>query len=331
MTKNWNFDLLGLACQDSDLRKIGSYYIGPCPFCGGDDRFNLKVTTKIDLWICRQCGDGKYKNAIAYLMKRNGWTFGQTMRHIEGVDKDSIPNRSKAIAEEKASRKKILDSKLEEFTTQEIWEALHRRIVGDEHHRQWWRDQGVPDSWQDYLSLGWTPEKSYISSEDGKMHASSAYTIPYFTKGKKFVTMQYRMCGDQISPNDRYRFEYGLGTSFYMTTPTLPIGDKAIVCEGAKKGIVARTYTPSDSGITVLAVPSKSDFGGISDHLKQCDTVWIVLDPDALERAEVLAEQIGIKDTLVVETAVKLDDYFLSGALTPKNFHSILRQGVKVL
>lgn len=327
---SWEFDLLSLAQQDTDLKRVGMYYIGPCPFCGGTDRFNLKVVRSKDLWICRQCGDGKYKDAIHYLMQRNNWTYGQTMRHVEGIDID-LPKRQKVIATIREDRKKILDQKLEEFTAQEIWEALHRKMADEERHREWWRSKGIPDDWQDYLSLGWTPEKQYISSEDGQTHMASAYTIPYFTNGKKFVTMQYRMCGDQISPNDRYRFEYGLGTSFYMTTPTLPISDKVLVCEGAKKGIVARTYIDNDSGITVLAVPSKSDFGGIVDHLKQCNTVWILLDPDGLDRAEVLAKNIGIVNTLVVETAVKIDDYFLSGALDKDTFNSILRQGVKVL
>ena len=322
-----NFDLLTLACQDSNLRKVGSYFIGPCPFCGGQDRFNLKRKSDADLWICRQCGDGKYKNAIHYLMLRNGWDFRRTMRHIEGVEED-LPDRDKMLGAESAKRKQILDAKLAEFTTQEIWEALHRRMA--EEHRIWWRKNGVPNDWQDYLSLGWTPEKQYISSGDGEMHSAEAYTIPYFEKGKKFVTMQYRMCGD-ISPADRYRFEYGLGTSYYMTTPTAPIGNNVVICEGAKKAIVTRTYVSNDRDITVLGVPSKSDFGGIAEQLKQCDKVWIVLDPDALDRAEVLAKDIGIVNSLILELPVKLDDFFLSGALTPDNFYSILRQGVKTL
>ena len=62
------------------LKKSGGYLIGPCPFCGGTDRFNVKMTSDgVDLWVCRQCGDGKYHDAIDFLMRRDGLTFGQVV------------------------------------------------------------------------------------------------------------------------------------------------------------------------------------------------------------------------------------------------------------
>lgn len=323
----WTFDLLSVVQKDTDLQKVGNYYIGPCPFCGGEDRFNLKTTKEIDLWLCRICGDGKYKDAIDYLMKRNGWGFAKTLRYVSNVSDYDMPEREHRVAEHEAQRQKIIDHKLSEFTTQEIWDALHRRMISEEHHREWWRKNGVTNEWQDYLSLGWTPEKNYISSIDGENHVSPAYTIPYFGLGRKFITMQYRMCGD-VPPSDRYRFEYGLGTSFYMTTPTLTITNRMIVCEGAKKAIVTREYTP-DMSISVVGVPSKSDFGGIDTITKDCESVWIVLDPDAKERNTALAKIIGESKSKIVELPMKVDDAFLFGGLTSAHFNDILRQGVK--
>lgn len=61
------------------LKKAGKYHIGPCPFCGGRDRFNVKTTDGGDLWICRQCGDGKYHDVIDYLMRRDGRTFAEVV------------------------------------------------------------------------------------------------------------------------------------------------------------------------------------------------------------------------------------------------------------
>lgn len=326
-----NFDLLRLALSDSpDIKKIGAYWIGPCPFCGGDDRFNLKRTNEVDLWICRVCGDGKYKNAVSYLMVRNDWTYQEAIDYIKGNSSANIGVARKVEVEKQSQdRSDRLDAKLKKYTTQEIWEALHRRMVQDESHRAWWRSQGVPDSWQDYLSLGWTPEKQYISASDGVLHSSDAYTIPYFADHRAFRTMQYRI-NHPVSPKDRYRFEYDLDTTFYRTTPTLEITDKVIVCEGAKKGIVTRTMI-KDFDITVLSIPGKMDFGGIEDAIKQCKKIWIVLDPDAEDRAEILASNVGTAGTVVVSMPIKLDDAFLSRALTPDQFYSILRQGVKTI
>ena len=59
------------------LKKSGGYHIGPCPFCGGKDRFNVKSAEGGDLWICRQCGDGKYHDVIDFLQRRDGRTFAE--------------------------------------------------------------------------------------------------------------------------------------------------------------------------------------------------------------------------------------------------------------
>lgn len=61
------------------LKKSGDYHIGPCPFCGGKDRFNVKTAEGGDLWICRQCGDGKYHDVIDFLQRRDGRTFAEIL------------------------------------------------------------------------------------------------------------------------------------------------------------------------------------------------------------------------------------------------------------
>ncbi len=61
------------------LKKSGAYLIGPCPFCGGRDRFNVKATDGGDLWICRQCTPDKYHDVIDFLMRRDGLTFAEVV------------------------------------------------------------------------------------------------------------------------------------------------------------------------------------------------------------------------------------------------------------
>ncbi len=59
------------------LKRSANYLIGPCPFCGGTDRFNVKTDDDGDLWICRQCGDGKYHDVIDFLQRRDGRSFAE--------------------------------------------------------------------------------------------------------------------------------------------------------------------------------------------------------------------------------------------------------------
>ena len=54
-----------------ELKRVGAYHVGACPFCNGMDRFTIKHTPTGDRWHCRQCGDGKYHTVIDFVMKRD--------------------------------------------------------------------------------------------------------------------------------------------------------------------------------------------------------------------------------------------------------------------
>lgn len=66
-------DLVALA--GVSLKQKGQYHIGPCPFCGGADRFTVKRTDEGDWWLCRHCSPGKYRDGIAFVMKWQGLDF----------------------------------------------------------------------------------------------------------------------------------------------------------------------------------------------------------------------------------------------------------------
>jgi hypothetical protein len=58
------------------------WYAGACPFCGGRDRFVLHQGRDGWRWLCRHCGDGKYHDAAAYIMKRDKLTYTQALERL---------------------------------------------------------------------------------------------------------------------------------------------------------------------------------------------------------------------------------------------------------
>jgi putative DNA primase/helicase len=52
------------------LKRVGAEYIGPCPVCGGDDRYSFNV--KEQLWNCRGC--------------KKGGDIIDLVKHLDGVD-----------------------------------------------------------------------------------------------------------------------------------------------------------------------------------------------------------------------------------------------------
>lgn len=267
---------------------------GPCPRCGGKRRFVVWTDKPFPKWNhqCDQCGLKGFADELNTALRQP----------VSAEQRAEWVRRNRAADAERA---RYRETKLAEFTTAELWAELHARLGAA--HRQQWRNWGVPDDWQDYLQLGYTPNKTY-TGPDGALLTSPAYTIPYFRTGFQFVTMQYRLF-DPARPDDRYRFEKGLGTTFYQALPSEPVGDRVLIVEGAKKAMVAHIHGGQD-GMTVLAVPSKADFGGIAPAVKECGQVVVLLDPDAELRAHKLAAEIGPQARVAV-LPDKVDDFIL--------------------
>ena len=71
---------------------------GPCPVCGGRDRF--RVQPGAGRWLCRQCTGGKWRDVIAYIAQRDNLDAGhaaglaEICKRITGGD---LPNRPAGI------------------------------------------------------------------------------------------------------------------------------------------------------------------------------------------------------------------------------------------
>ena len=91
-------DLVELAGH-SGLKKVastrGGEWAGPCPFCGGRDRFRVQPAT--GLWFCRQgCSDGRWQDAIGFVMRRDGVPFVEACRILGASPSELGEHRPRA-------------------------------------------------------------------------------------------------------------------------------------------------------------------------------------------------------------------------------------------
>lgn len=280
---------------------------GPCPRCGGHRRLLIFTDHAFPKWncVCDGCGLHAWADQLEPAVRQP----------ISAEQRAEWAARNQREAAERTERRR---EKLAEFTRDELWAELHERLTAE--HRSQWAAWGIPAEWQDYLRLGFTPDKLYRGA-DGELHHSAAFTIPYFHANFSFQTLQYRLF-EPPTPTDRYRFEQGLGTTFYQAEPESAVGAQAVIVEGAKKAMVTHIY--GGSGATVLAVPSKADFGGVAEAVKNCEIVYVLLDPDAGYRARKLTGEIGLSARLATLPG-KVDDVILSSAEGDKLFRAALR------
>lgn len=280
---------------------------GPCPKCGGSRRFVIFTNNEWPLWFgyCDECGT--------------------TVKAWERVKMTYDPQRAAAIAAEQArqeaERAEYRRRKLAEFTTHEIWQELSERMTTE--HIEWWESQGVPEDIQHYLRIGYKADKTYLDGDRIKRH-SPAYSIPWFAQNFVFQTIQYRLIGNIP---DRYRFEYGLpggGSCYYMADPSEPLGDKVIICEGAKKAIVTWLWLlPTGTKYSVIAAASNKTLRPALEATKDCGLRYLILDPGS-ERVAFQAAREN-KNLKAVYLHDKIDDLYLAGYLDREGFGNVLR------
>jgi hypothetical protein len=259
--------------------------------------------------MCRQCSpDWKWLDELNPALKRQ----------LTDAEK-------KAFAEERARKQAEDDAralrKLEEFTAAQLFRYAHLKM--QEEQRQWWRDRGVSDDWQDYLQLGYVANK--IIKYDEQLYNTPAYTIPYLRQDGNPVTMQYRLA-EPPDPKDKYRFEDGLKAAWYQAR-LQPIGDEVVICEGAIKSIVTAIYGGIKPDVSILAVPAKESWAGIVEAVRPCGRVWVILDPDGQQAAAKLCAKIG-PAARQVTIPEKIDDALLSG-MQPNDLKDFFRYARK--
>jgi hypothetical protein len=81
-----------LAHRGIRLRRIGAELVGPCPVCGGTDRFSINVRKNV--WNCRSCQRGG--DVIDLVQHIDGIGFLEAVRVLAGEDRPDRPRHRHA-------------------------------------------------------------------------------------------------------------------------------------------------------------------------------------------------------------------------------------------
>jgi len=91
-------DLLHLAERYTHLKHVassgGGEWAGPCPIPGCRcHRDGFRVQPTQNRWLCRNCTDGKWQDAIALVMRIEGLPFGDAVQRLTGDHLPATPNQ----------------------------------------------------------------------------------------------------------------------------------------------------------------------------------------------------------------------------------------------
>lgn len=91
---------------------------GPCPFCGGSDRYRWDDKEGSGSFFCSQCGAG---NGMEFLQRLKGWDFATAAREIDKIVGNVQAQPIRKPMQTKSQRRLCAD----------LWNAASRITVGD--------------------------------------------------------------------------------------------------------------------------------------------------------------------------------------------------------
>lgn len=305
-------DLVELVRGDTRLEpkvrgRASGEHAGPCPFCGGRDRFVVWPTGREDgtppMWMCRRCTpDGG--SVLDYVMRRERLSFQEAVAWLAG---DLLPMRPTPAPARTRSRAEI--------------EADVERA---EHLAEYWtsRAAALRAELAEHPEVVARLEAGGISAE-AAAHFGFGYTVHqgtrslvipwrYHFRDREIVTgVQYRaILGDRFEGGDpRYRWRAGSrGKALFNADAILdPIEDTLIVVEGAKKAAALWSHCLRST----VAIASKCGWDPAwAPKLRGFGRVVFALDPDADEQAVAAAQ--GTPKALVARLPMKPDDLLVA-------------------
>ena len=263
-----------------DLTRRGREWIGPCPLCGGDDRFHVRDSGGRAKVGCRGCIDGQSDGERA---KR----FGEVLRAVfparavtQARFPTMVPRTPPALVNGHEAARRAIAERLWAAAAPADRTPARTYLAG----RWVWPPDGIGPSLP--ASVRWLPRGTA-----GRDVAANWYDVPKQTAGA--LVFAYRLPGGDLAavelealltdgtrPDPRWRKTFGQkkGAAFEAAAG----GGETVLCEGAVTALAARWLHP---GCRVLATGGTSGLEAVARQVK--GRLVLEVDGDAAGRTVV--------------------------------------------
>jgi hypothetical protein len=312
------------------LNHTQAYTTWRCPFHNEHTPGGFRVW--VDGYKCFSCG--KHGDVVSWLTEYRKLDFTQAITLLNGGQPVNIkpPDRveqARVNAERAAVEleQKITKAQaaLTELRAAQSWLRYHNQLTADA--RKTWASWGVNEFFQDFWQLGYDPCHT-VWTDTGEW-MTPTYTIPVFEPESWAVLNVRHRLVNPPKPGDKYRPERsGLPAAFWIADPDRSLKGAAMIVEGEKKAMVSY-ITADNPELRVIGVPGKNPSIEQFTRLRDCEPVYICLDPDAHAEAIKMAGILGAKRCRLIELPEKVDDLILRLRLNKRWMSEVLRQAVR--
>jgi phage/plasmid primase-like uncharacterized protein len=255
--------LISLSERYTQLRKISTgEWAGPCPKCGGENRFHAKE----DWFFCRQCNPNGGDTIEFVRWMQPGLSFVDAVAQLTG---GTLPTATQRLPERTKAPAQVTQPDWRRKTTVMLQAAQERLLEADgEPARQYLISRGLePRTWLHY-GLGYRADVS-VPGTEGKVK-TPAICMPWYAGGK-LMAVRYRFLAPQNG--NKQTAEYGsqfsgrlFGGQGLPEWVTMPIGDgnksvqslcTLVICEG-EINAMSIWQAAGDTNVHVLSLGSES-------------------------------------------------------------------------
>jgi len=280
--------LFDLISRDTTLRKVasthGGEYAGPCPWCGGDDRFRVWPDADKPGYWCRQCD--RKGDAIQYLREHDGLTYREAceqLRHSLAELPRSQPKhcpQPPPLAIPPSVTWQVKAWAFIEACEHTLWSSagaqalayLHRRGLTDETIRAARLGYHVAEQWE-------SPECWGLSADHKKIYLLRGIVFPWCV-GSEIWRVTFRRDGDDIPKAERYKDIAGGSRTLYLADSLRPNAPAMLV-----EGTLDALSIAQEAGDLIAVVALGGTTGGRLERwigrLALASSVLVALDADA--------------------------------------------------
>ncbi|MBI5583485.1 MAG: zinc-binding protein, partial [Deltaproteobacteria bacterium] len=269
------------------LKKGRGEFAGPCPFCGGDDRFiTWTESGKTGAFWCRGCkrrGDG-----LKLLRELQGLTFLQAV-DAWGLTPEDFPRTGRPKEKRVWTPKEKNGVPAEWSNMAEIFlEESEYRLLGNPEIREWLQGRGLKFETIRAARLGWNPKDEFFTrtlwgldpatNEKGKpirTYLKAGLIIPHILDGK-IIGLKIR----KANPDTGGRYTHVAGSD---ASPMIWGRDKEtlLVVESELDGFLLHQEAGDLAGIIALGSAQARPDQENHQVLKEAGLILVALDTDA--------------------------------------------------
>jgi DNA primase len=275
-----HINILSIIGSDTPLKRVaainGGEYAGPCPFCGGEDRFRVWVNTEKPGFWCRQCG--RKGDVISYLQQRDNLSFAQALEQLRlntFTSNISHPpaSRQKSIGELKPDYPALADPEWQ-VCAQHFARLTHDCLTLEGYAqpvREYLYQRGINDEIINEARLGYNPCEKRMMWGHTEVWLPQGIVIPWWIEGRI-----WRITIRRLSGKHKYVQAAGGANGLYNIDK---LEDAALLVEGEFDALL---LNHAMFFITALATGSTSGAKLLRwvTRLALMDQVYIIFDND---------------------------------------------------